>query len=180
MCAKRLGKTTREGRRPPITNTRRVAPGITRFDIEERRTHGYMVRIARQGLRHQKFFSDMKYGGMKKSRAAAVAQYLTWSRELPQRLSTKDRLTSRNQTGRVGVYLAVSRDRAGDVHEAYCASWTDEVGQRHKINFSLQRYGKKNAWQLACLARERMTTNRTYLLSILEKQSTEKKSRKNK
>lgn len=139
-----------------------------------------MVRIARQGSRYQKFFSDMKYGGKKNALAAAVAQYDVWSLELPERLSAKDRLTSRNQTGRVGVYLAVSRDSVGEAHESFCASWTDTEGRRHKINFSLQRYGKKRAWQLACLARETMKINRMHLLRQLEKQSAEKKSQKNK
>lgn len=139
-----------------------------------------MVRIARQGSRHQKFFSDMKYGGKKSALAAAVAQHDAWSLELPQRLSTKDRLTSRNQTGRVGVYLAVSRDSADEDYEAFCASWTDTEGRRHKMNFSLQRYGKKRAWQLACLARETMKSDRMHLLRLLEKQLAEKKSPKNK
>lgn len=169
MNAKRLIKKKRE------SNTTPAAPGVTRFDIEERRTHGYMVRIARHGTRHQKFFSDFKCGGMEKALAAAKRQYLSWTATLPPRRSNKDRLTTRNRTGRVGVYIAVANESDGQTYEAYCASWTDDHGKRWKISFSVQRYGKKRAWQLANLAREKMTTKRKQLLSLLDKTVTDQK-----
>ncbi|MBL8890538.1 MAG: hypothetical protein JNL67_11220 [Planctomycetaceae bacterium] len=172
MNAKRLIKTKRGPKTTP------VAPGVTRFDIEERRTHGYMVRIARHGARHQKFFSDLKCGGMEKALAAAKRQYLTWAATLPPRLSNKDRLTTRNRSGRVGVYVASAKEADGQAYEAYCASWTDENGRRWKISFSSQRYGKKRAWQLANLAREQMTTKRKKLLTLLDKKSNDKKTGK--
>lgn len=178
MSAKKVGTKKRVSPSKSVTSTKRIALGITRFDIEERRTHGYMVRMARQGIRHQKFFSDMKYGGKKKALATAMNQQAVWSEELPLRQSSKDRLTSRNQTGRVGVYIAASQDTADQTHQAFCASWTDADGRRWKINFSVQRYGKKKAWQLACLAREKMTTNRNHLLRLLGKQTLGKQSRK--
>lgn len=180
MSAKRVGPKDRISRSKPECSTKRIAPGITRFDIEERRTHGYMVRVARQGNRYQKFFSDIKNGGKKKALMAAMDQLTVWSEELPDRHSSRDRLTSRNQTGRVGVYLAVSQDTAGQSHQAYCASWTDADGRRRKINFSLQRYGKKKAWLLACLAREKMSADRSRLMRLLGKQIVSKQSRKDK
>lgn len=180
MSAKKVGAKKRGRRSKLATSTKRIAPGITRFDIEERRTHGFMARTARQGKRYQKFFSDMKYGGKKKAIAAAMNQLTLWSKELPVRHSNRDRLTSRNQTGRVGVYLAVSQDTAGQSHQAYCASWTDADGRRRKINFSLQRYGRKKAWLLACLAREKMSADRSRLMRLLGKQNVSKQSRKDK
>lgn len=172
MNAKRLVKTKREPK------TVSVAPGVTRFDIEERRTHGYMVRIARHGIRHQKFFSDLKCGGTNKALAAAKRHYSSWAATLPSPRSNKNRLTTRNRTGRVGVYIAIANEADGQAYEAYCASWTDEDGQRWKISFSIQRYGKRRAWQLATLAREKMTTQRKRLLNLLDKQLTAKKSGK--
>jgi hypothetical protein len=158
-------------------STKRIAPGITRFDIEERRTHGYMVRMARQGIRHQKFFSDLKYGGKAKALGSARKLYEQWTKELPQRVSAEDRLTDRNRTGRVGVYLAVSRESGGQSYDAYCASWTDDRGRRHKISFSLQRYGKRKAWQLACLARDERVANRSIIVKLLEGKTSNKKTR---
>jgi hypothetical protein len=176
MNAKRLGPGKRAASVEVSSSTKRIAPGITRFDIVARRTHGFMVRMARQGTRHQKFFSDIKYGGKNKALAAAKQQLATWSNALPGRRSTKDRLTSRNRTGTVGVYLSVSTQSANGANEAYCASWTDSNGRRRKINFSTQRYGKKQAWELACLARESQTTDRNQLVTLLKQRSHSPKS----
>ena len=53
--------------------TQPVAPGITRFDIDER--HGYMVRIRRDGNQINEYFSDKKLGGKKKALVAAKERY---------------------------------------------------------------------------------------------------------
>ena len=177
MNAKRLGTGKRAASVEISSSTKRIAPGITRFDIAARRTHGFMVRMARQGTRHQKFFSDIKYGGKSKALVAAKQQLAVWSDALPERLSTKDRLTSRNRTGRVGVYLAVSTRSTNGASGAYCASWTDADGRRRKINFSTQRYGKKQAWELACLARESQTTDRNQLVTLVKQRASSQRSK---
>ncbi len=160
--------------------TKTVARGITRFDIKERSTHGYMVRITRQGNKHQKFFADTKWGGKRAALTAAKEQLAQWEQELPELTSARDRLTARNQSGQVGVYLAVSRDSQGQEHEAYCGCWTDAAGRRRKISFSVKKFGKRQAWSLACLARELEQQSRDEVLVAYEQQREQQAPRRKK
>jgi hypothetical protein len=160
--------------------TKTVARGITRFDIKERSTHGYMVRITRQGNKHQKFFADTKWGGKRAALTAAKEQLAQWEQELPELTSARDRLTARNQSGQVGVYLAVSRDSQGQEHEAYCGCWTDAAGQRRKVSFSVKKFGKRRAWALACLARELEQQDRDEVLVAYEQQQEQQSPRRKK
>ena len=86
--------------------TKKVEPGITRFEIEERKTYGFMVRICRQGKKFNQFFSDSAYGGKRKALVAARAQYKKWVDELPAPDTTKNLKSVRNTTGKVGVHVA--------------------------------------------------------------------------
>lgn len=127
------------------------------------------MRICRQGKKYQEFFSDTVYGGKTKSKRAAMERYAELDQQLPSRGTTRDKLTKRNVSGRVGVYESVSVDTAGNEHRSYCAGWTSEEGKRCKINFSLRKYGDKRAWELACLAREMEETDRSKVLASFEK-----------
>ncbi len=150
--------------------TQPVAPGITRFDIDER--HGYMVRIRRDGNQINEYFSDKKLGGKKKALVAAKERYAQLYEELgPVESATKNLLTRRNTTGKVGVHIAHSYETrwANNEYFAYCASWKEADGARKKINFSWNLYGKKQAFELACLAREKELTDRDKVVAIWEK-----------
>jgi len=160
--------------------TKAIATGVTRFDIHERNTHGCLMRICRQGKKYQEFFSDSVYGGKTKSKLAAIARYTELNESLPAAGSTKDQLTERNQSGRVGVYVAVSEDAAGNQYSAFCAGWTAADGKRHKINFSFRKYGEKKAWELACFAREKQISNREEVISMFQREKSFKAPRKKK
>jgi len=160
--------------------TKTVARGITRFDIKERSTHGYMVRITRQGNKHQKFFADTKCGGKRAALTAAKEQLAQWEQELPESTTARNRLTSRNHSGQVGVYLAVSRDSSGQDHAAYCGCWTDPAGRRRKVSFSVKKYGKRRAWALACLARELEQVDRDKVQTAYQQEQTQQAPRRKK
>ena len=49
--------------------------GISRIDQPEKHTHGFFVRMARQGKTHSAFFSDKTIGGRDQALAAAEAHY---------------------------------------------------------------------------------------------------------
>jgi len=139
--------------------TKKVEPGITRFEIEQRKTYGFMVRICRRGEKFNQFFSDSAYGGKKKALDAARTQYSTWVDQLPEPETTKNLKSVRNTTGKVGVHVAQA-EAEGAEYFSYCASWVSEEGKRKKISFSWSKYGKGNAWELACLARDKESTDR--------------------
>lgn len=152
--------------------TSKVSKGITRFDLDDRHSHGYMVRICRNGQRYNEFFSDDRCGSKANAKRAAFARYEELSQELGPAINpTKNRITSRNSSGRVGVHLAMCFDKRwpNSEYSAYCASWVGEKGVRKKINFSCNKYGKKRAWELACLARDMECTDRDTVVTVWEK-----------
>jgi hypothetical protein len=147
-----------------------VAPGITRFEFEDRK--GYMVRIRRNGQQTNEYFSDSRHGGKRKALVAAKERYAALCEELgPVQNATRDLLTHRNTTGKVGVHIAYSADRRwpGCEYYAYCASWRTDDGIRHKINFAWNKYGKEESFELACLARDEMIADRKQVEALYEK-----------
>ncbi len=149
-----------------------VATNISRFDIEDKNVHGYMVRMSRQGKRVSKFFSDLTFGSKRAALQAAKEMQAKLLKQMgPIQSSTRGVVTSRNSTGQVGVHVAYSADSRyqGCEYYAYCASWVTEEGKRQKVSFSWNRYGKENAWELACLAREKMLNDGAKVLALLER-----------
>lgn len=147
--------------------TQAVAPGITRFDIDER--HGYMVRIRRQGNQINEYFSDSKNGGKRKALAAAKQRFAELYAALgPIESGTKNLLTHRNSTGKVGVHIAYSFETrwANNEYLAYCASWKSSEGKRKKINFSWNKYGEQEAFELACIARDHEINDREAVIKL--------------
>lgn len=150
--------------------------GITRIEYDGVTTRGWMVRLTRNGQRQQKFFNDRTYGNKSKSLSAAKACYEDWLSSAPPIATTRDQKTSRNSTGKVGVHLVRNIDSRWKNAESfgYCASWIDEQGARKKLSFAWNRYGKKNAWALACLARDHGCTDRDKVLAMFQRQSATK------
>ncbi|EMI53598.1 hypothetical protein [Rhodopirellula sallentina] len=160
-------------------STKTVAKGITRFEMENR--SGYMVRISRNGNRVNKYFSDSKFGGKRKAFVAAKEAYQDLLEEMgPPENSTRNRLTSRNSTGVVGVHVAYSQDNRypGCAYSAYCASWVTEDGRREKASFAWNKYGQDHAFELAVLAREQQITDRDQVVALFEGSGSKKKSKR--
>ncbi|MFM2219868.1 MAG: hypothetical protein RL240_4186 [Planctomycetota bacterium] len=151
--------------------------GITRVDYEGSSTRGWMVRLTRQGKRQQQFFNDRTLGGKTKSLQAAKACYAKWLEQAPDVQTAKGRKTHRNTTGQVGVHLVKNIDARWKNAEsfAFCASWINSKGKRSKISFAWNRYGKKNAWNLACIARERELADRVKVIEIYENSKSKRK-----
>ena len=160
--------------------TKFVTKGITRFDLEDKHVHGYMVRICRRGEHVNEFKSDAACGGKRKALVAAKERYQELVDEMGPPLTSRDRMTARNKTGKVGVHIAHSYDERSPESEsfAYCAMWKAADGKRKKISFAWNKYGKKNAFQLACLARDKESSDREYLLKLLKKGEGKKYSSK--
>jgi hypothetical protein len=153
--------------------------GITRIEYEGVSTRGWMVRLTRQGKRQQMFFNDKTHGGKAKALKAAQSQYDAWVANAPPIATTKGVRTHRNSSGKVGVHLVRNVDDRWKNAESfgYCASWVEDSGKRRKISFAWKRYGKKNAWNLATLAREHEIADRAKVLELYEKQGKKKGSR---
>jgi hypothetical protein len=153
--------------------------GITRIEYEGVATRGWMVRLTRQGVRQQRFFNDKAHGGKAKALRAAKDCYAEWLEKAAPMATTKGIRTSRNSSGKVGVHLVRNVDDRWKNAESfgYCASWVDASGSRKKISFAWKRYGKKRAWDLACLAREKEWTDRDKVMALYERQNPKKSKR---
>lgn len=157
--------------------TKTVATGITRFDLDDKNIHGFMVRMCRKGKHINEFFSDARCGGKRKARKSANERYDELLDEYgPAEKSTKGLLTKRNTSGIVGVHLARNTDKRSPNCEywAYCASWTNEDQTRSKINFSWNKYGEKEALELASLARKHESRDREFIIKKHARQQADK------
>lgn len=146
----------------------RQPKGYSRVDSED--VHGWLVRIKRGDVRKSRFMSDSTYGGKRKSRDAAQQQYEEWTKEMPEPATSHDKLSVRNTTGVVGVHFACDTDSRfpNCQYESYIASWLADDGKRTKLGFSCSRYGE-DAFDLACIAREKRLTDRAKVMALLER-----------
>ncbi len=147
-----------------------AGPGITRFELDTSRSHGYLVRICRNGNKSSEFFSDQKYGGKRNAKRMAKQRYSELCEQLgpANHQPTKGLVTKRNTSGTVGVHIAHSIDSRWKNCEytSYCASWIAANGDRQKISFSWNKHGELAAYELACLARKLESNDRAAILKI--------------
>ena len=137
---------------------------IVRMDYE--RTRGWVVRVPDT---KPKYFADLKLGGQKKARAAAVAyrnkMYARrFGRGRPRTARRFHSYDPRTRTGIVGVqynervreYRGVKVD-SSYTDRYYVAAWCPALGSpsRHK-RFSINKYGRKEALRLAAAYRKKM------------------------
>lgn len=121
---------------------------VARIDQEDKRTHGWYVRVRFQGTTHSKFFSDGKCGGRYSSLLAA----LTWRDAMEKKIgkirTDKHLVTvSNTTTGVVGVRFNEKLNR-------YEVSWVNRVGKQGKTSVSVNKNGKERAFQIACEIRK--------------------------
>ncbi len=119
---------------------------ITR--IKYKPPYGWAARFHYNKKAYQKFFSDSRYGGENLALLAAVS----WLKNTKQKLGIPDTALSvvgsvRSNTGVRGVSFSEKSNR-------YFASWTDARGKLSTLSFSVKKYGKKKAFELACAKRK--------------------------
>ena len=159
-----------------------AGPGITRFELETSQSHGFLVRICRNGEKTSEFFADSQHGGKRKAKKMAQQRYAELCETLgpANTRATKNLLTVRNSTGKVGVHIARSVDtRWGKCeYTSYCASWITTNGERQKISFSWNKYGKEAAYELACIARKLESKDRAAIVKLHERRAARRKPAK--
>ena len=127
---------------------------LARIDLSGVGTHGWQVRLQRQGKRYARFFGDAVWGGSRRSCQAARE----WRDALLQKLEDDEKIrtcrpSARNQSGVVGV-SKVSVTTNGSTYEFWQATWSPAPGRRRTVKFSIGRYGDRQAFRLAVTARE--------------------------
>ena len=127
---------------------------LARIDLPEVGTHGWQVRLQRRGVKYAKFFGDRIYGGPESSLAIARE----WRDQLLQEIEAKEQArictrSPRNRSGVVGV-SKVTVTTNGNSYEFWQATWSPSPGRRRCVKFSIRRYGDREAFRLAVIARE--------------------------
>ncbi len=130
--------------------------GISRIDSGS--THGWYVRVYRNGKTYSKLYSDNKYGGKEKA-----LKYAEKAREMAQesiekipkkytkRMVTK---TKRNKTGIVGVSRTRKKNRSGKFSEYFQVTWTADEGVVKNRQWSIKKYGEREALKMAVMFRD--------------------------
>lgn len=112
--------------------------------VETGRTNGWQVRMMRNGIKHSKFFSIKRFGGIDSALAAAVAY--------------RDSLLSIAPPSAQGAVDlspdAGLRYETTGSYKAWVASWVDETGTRKSRKFNIRKHGNLKAKQLARKARQ--------------------------
>lgn len=139
----------------------RKVKGITRQEVAEKSTAGWMMRIQRQKVLTQEYFSDSIFGSKNKARIAAEARYQELARKLPPPTPVGASKSVRNTSGKVGVRLSVSkgRDEGSSSLSSYVAFWRED-GVDRTIQFGCLKYGKRGAFRRASIARDKQTCDR--------------------
>ncbi len=132
-----------------------------------------MARVMRQTKMHQANFSLKKYGTWEKATRAAKQWLKQTLPTLPPKIesSSKDRMTSRNHSGEVGVHRTpgIVRKRNGNVYECprYVARWPG-CKFRGGLSWSVKQFEEDGAFVLAVLSRQYETINRDKILTEFE------------
>lgn len=115
-------------------------------------THGWLVRVRRQGERVGKFFSDKKYGGKDK---ALYDHAIPYRDKLLEEMPPPDdpvrrSAEARSRSGVIGLHLS-SKDIGNGTRKPYIQlSWTSKDGRRRSTSFSVEKWGLRRAIWNGC------------------------------
>lgn len=110
---------------------------ITRIDNHN--THGWYVRVQKNGVKFEKLFSDLKLGGKDWALFCAMI-YLDEAIEKLMRL----------KSSKPKVHLRRCKKRSrGYEYEVFEISWCPEPNRRIKKSFSIKKYGEEKAFKKA-------------------------------
>lgn len=130
--------------------------GISRIDAKG--THGWYVRIYKNGKTYSKLYSDNKYGGKdralnfaKKARQIALETLKSIPDDNNRRLVSHDK---RNKSGIIGVSKTTKINASGVKSEYFQVTWSPEKGKIRNRQWSVKKYGEEEAFRRAKEFRE--------------------------
>ena len=133
--------------------------GISRIDSEQKKMHGWYVRVRFNNETRSKFVTDRQHGGKEAALKAAVAVRDELERELgkPRTDWVVVGSNPRNRVGVAGVRRAVKKykGKGGKVYEneVYEVSWNAGREKKGRTSVSIRKYGEARAFRMACAIR---------------------------
>lgn len=125
-----------------------MAKSISRIDQEERKTHGFFVRVCFNKKIHSKFFSDKRCGGRHKALMKAQA----WRNETERKLGkprTDRVIVAREDTTSVRRALVSRGRKAKNKGLVYEVTYSPEPNKICRTSFSIKKYGEEGAKKMA-------------------------------
>ena len=131
--------------------------GISRIDQQEKRTHGFFVRLQRRGITHNAFFADQSCGGKRRALRAAQKYYRVLEKKYQPmtRRRWAELLRRKGKSGIIGVRRVVVRRRGLPRRVYWQANWSPRPYAIKRRSFSARKFGERKAKTLAVLARRR-------------------------
>jgi hypothetical protein len=128
--------------------------------------------VQRHKDRRVKYFTIHQYETREKAEAAADKWVREQLREMPEKMSSKNRMTHRNSSGHVGVHLhpQVIRKPSGEEYEYF--SWISKwpgCPLRGGVKWATKTLGYDDAYVLAVLCRRMETINRRQVFEAFER-----------
>lgn len=127
---------------------------ISRIDSND--THGWFLRMYRDGDTYSKFFSDSRYQGKEEALQAAIDYKCRFEAKYPAHTSPltkgfRDKPQKNNSTGVVGVSETFIRSRGRGQRKIPCfaVSWRPKPNLARTKKFSIEKYGRDEAFQMA-------------------------------
>lgn len=120
--------------------------GISRID--SRNTHGWFVRIFREGQVHSKMFSDRPHGGSELALQEARKYRDEYERQNPRKhgsLRIKNKPQRNNTTGVAGVSETTQKWRNGKVVPCFSVVWCPEPNVIRNKRFYHHHYDSREA-----------------------------------
>lgn len=120
--------------------------GISRIDSNH--THGWFVRVFRDGKTHSKLFSDGVHGGRDKALEVAQKYKEEYEHKHPQSpVATRLRLKPlrNNTSGVVGVSDTHDKSKTGEIQPCFSVSWCPTKNVTRCKKFHYHRYGSREA-----------------------------------
>ncbi len=132
--------------------------GISRIDSNG--THGWYVRVYKNGKTYSKLYSDNKYKGKeralkfaRKAREMAMETMSSIPDKPVRRFVTSDK---RNKSGVLGVSKTKKKLRSGNVVHYYQVTWSPKPGKLKNKQWSTLKYGEEEAFRLAVEFRDKV------------------------
>lgn len=155
---------------------------ISRVEQEKRNQYGWLVRVMRDGVHHQKFFYDSVHGSKSSSLLTAIAYRDELLRKYPkpERGNLFNRLTVRNKSEYPGVNKTRTLKR-GIYYDVWQASWTLPNGKtvNRRFYFSPEGRTEQEAKELAIKARaEGLKMIKRMMRGAIKKSASKRASKK--
>jgi hypothetical protein len=129
---------------------------ISRVDSKD--THGWFLRLYREGQTYSKFFSDSRYGSQEK--ALEAAQEYKAEYEKKYQVSTtrayRQKPQRNNKTGVLGVSETYMRSRTGKITPCFTVSWRPKPNVSKTKKFSIATHGRQAAFEMAVAFRKKV------------------------